>query len=611
MKKFVFIFLCIWLGGIVNAASAQVLTIENAAQTPEWLALVHYRPKMFGGVWGTIDSESFYLAHDGRSNPQSELEASVALFEKGENTEKICLFPSRYLFLKKIGLVQKSYPKCSEYEKFVEDLQPQGVTLLFTDAYMNNPSSLFGHTLIRIDTARKGTQLLAHGLNYGAFTGPNPGPLYALLGLTGGYMGGFTVKPYYDIINTYNNIENRDIWEFSLNLSDDEKKMFVAHIWEVGNTQTKYYFFSQNCSYMLMEVLDAVRPSLKLADEFSVQAIPLDTIKAVYRKSGLVKDVKYRPSRQRKILHQYEEMNDKQRQVFVEAVLTQNYDFSQLQKSEQAGAVEAVYQYVQYQYVAKDLALEDYRRQSFDLLRARSQIKREANFSELTKGENPVESHESKRLVAGGGVRNGEGFQQISLRPAYHSLTDNPYGLLGGAEINFLNLTMRHYDNSHKYLLQDFDILNIKSISPINTMFRPVSYDIALGINREINPETGGEGYVFNTQVGGGGAVEPWQNVYLFALTNIHAAYGGFLPRNQYFGLGIKGGVFTRFQKIRLLADVEQVFATSDFGDRVIYHAEAAYTLSTNQALALEYKYQQNNGKFDIDETLASVRFYF
>lgn len=30
-----------------------------------------------------------------------------------------------------------------------------------------------------------------------------------------------------------------------------------------------------------MEVLDAVRPSLKLADDFPVQAIPLDTVKAV------------------------------------------------------------------------------------------------------------------------------------------------------------------------------------------------------------------------------------------------------------------------------------------------------------------------------------------
>ena len=92
---------------------------------------------------------------------------------------------------------------------------------------MNNPSSLFGHTLLRIDTARKGTQLLAHGANYGAYTDGENSVLFAVYGLTGGYYGGWTVKPYYDIINTYNNIENRDIWELNLDLTPQEIDMFV------------------------------------------------------------------------------------------------------------------------------------------------------------------------------------------------------------------------------------------------------------------------------------------------------------------------------------------------------------------------------------------------
>lgn len=120
-------------------------------------------------------------------------------------------------------MTDQPFPKCAELEKFYDDLRPSGVTLLFTDAYMSNPSSLFGHTLLRIDTARKGTQLLAHGANYGAFTeGRENSVLFAVWGLTGGYYGGFTVKPYYDVINTYNNIENRDIWEYNLDFTPEE-----------------------------------------------------------------------------------------------------------------------------------------------------------------------------------------------------------------------------------------------------------------------------------------------------------------------------------------------------------------------------------------------------
>ena len=304
------------------------------AYTPEWLAIGHYQPVGEGSFESTIDSENFFLSEDGKFNPQHELDATIALFQSNDDKTK-CLFPARYKLLKKHGIIDYEFPKCEELEKFYADLQPSGITLLFTDAYMNNPSSLFGHTLLRIDTARKGTQLLAHGANYGAFTaGQENSVLFAIYGLTGGYYGGFTVKPYYDIINTYNNIENRDIWELNLDFTPQELDFFVAHLWEVGHNQSRYYFFSRNCSYMLMETLDAVRPSLQLAKEFPVQTIPLDTFKVVYRKPGLVKNVNYRPSRQAKIKSRYKQMNAEQKKAYLLAIKDQNYDMPELSDAE-------------------------------------------------------------------------------------------------------------------------------------------------------------------------------------------------------------------------------------------------------------------------------------
>ena len=387
--------------------------------------------------------------------------------------------------------------------------------------------------------------------------------------------------------------------------------MFVAHLWEIGHTQTRYYFFSQNCSYMLLEMLDAVRPSLQLADEFPVQAIPLDTLKAVYRKPGLVKSVNYRPSRQAKIINQYKQMNEPQKKAFVAAIKHQDYAFAGLSEAEKAGAAEAAYQYVQYQQVAGDLGLADYRQRSFKLLMVRNNIKVKDNFKPLTDGEKPMDAHESKRVVVGAGVRNGQAFQEIQLRPAYHSLTDNGYGLLNGAEINFLNLKMRHYDNDNKYVLQDFDILGIKSLSPVNDMFMPYSYNIQWGINREINPESGDEGYVSNLVVGGGFTFEPWENTYWFVMLNNHAAYGGFLPHNQYLGLGAAVGMFADWGKWRVLSQAEQIWATTNYGSKLKYNAEVSYALAKDWALAAEYKYEQNRGKYDVDEGMFGLRYYF
>ena len=415
---------------------------EDISNSAEWLAIGHYQNKK-----SSIDSPNFFLSKDGKVNPKAELEASINLFNSDDNQLK-CQFPSRYLFLKKHKLITAKFPKCDEFEEFKHDLQPAGVTLLFTDAYMNNPSSLFGHTLIRIDTKRKGSQMLAHGANYGAFTGENPGPLYALFGLTGRYFGGFTVKPYYDIINTYNNIENRDIWELNLDFSKEELEFFVAHLWEIGQTQSRYYFFTKNCSYMLLEMLDAVRPSLKLASKFPVQVIPLDSFKAVFRSKNLVKDINYRPSRQKQIITAVADMNDVQKKAYFKGLKEKKYELPEnLSEDEKSDVLGTAYQFVQYQYVAKKLELADYRKQSFDILRQRSKLKTTKEEKKI-QGKSPLESHESMRLTAGIGAKNGNVFEEIAYRPAYHSLTDNDFGLLKGAEINFLETKLRHYRES-------------------------------------------------------------------------------------------------------------------------------------------------------------------
>lgn len=592
-----------------GTAVAAPRNFDDFATSPEWLAVGHYRPKLTGIV-SSIDSKDFFLAPKGKVNPQAELEATITLFQSNNN-EKKCKFPARYKLLKKHGLIDVPFPHCGELEQFYSDLKAFGVTLLFTDAYMNNPSSLFGHTLLRVDTARKGTQLLAHGANYGAFTGDNENSvLFAIYGLTGGYYGGFTVKPYYDVINTYNNIENRDIWEFNLDFDQHELDIFVAHLWETGHAQSRYYFFTRNCSYMLMEMLDAVRPSLKLADQFVLQTIPLDTIKAVNRIPGLVKNVNYRPSRQAKIRQRYDLMTTQQRKSYLNVIEGKIDNLGTLSSAQQADVWETAYQFAQYQYVAKNLELKEYRKQSFKALTARNKIKETGNSERLPEGKSPLQSHESMLAVLGMGIRNGNNFEELAYRPAYHSLTDDNYGFLRGAEINFLNAVLRHYNNGDKYVLQKFDLVGIKSLSPVDRMFHPLSYQISASLGREMDPTNEKEGYAFNLRGGAGKTLAVTDEVWIYGMGNSYFSYGGFLPHNQWGGIGFEGGVFADFEKWRFLGSIEKIWASSRFADRIKYKAEAVYSLSTNWAAAAHYVFEDNRGH-NIEESMLSVRHYF
>lgn len=64
--------------------------------------------------------------------------------------------------------------------------------MIFPAAYLNSPSSMFGHTLLRIDQAdvqSDKTSLLSYAINFGAYIeGSDNSILYAWKGLMGGYL---------------------------------------------------------------------------------------------------------------------------------------------------------------------------------------------------------------------------------------------------------------------------------------------------------------------------------------------------------------------------------------------------------------------------------------
>ena len=101
----------------------------------------------------------------------------------------------------------------------------------------------------------------------------------------GGYPGLFALMPYREKLSEYRSLENRDLWEYQLDLTPEETGRMVEHVWELKQIQFDYFFFDENCSYRLLELLQVARPSLDLTSQFPLTAIPTDTVKAV-KQSG-------------------------------------------------------------------------------------------------------------------------------------------------------------------------------------------------------------------------------------------------------------------------------------------------------------------------------------
>ncbi len=96
----------------------------------------------------------------------------------------------------------------------------------------------------------------------------------------------------------------------------------------------------------------------------------------------------------------------------------------------------------------------------------------------------PDQGHESARAALGIGARDGRLFQSLRLRPGYHQLLDPEAGYLRGAEIDFLDLELRRYAGDSAPILDSLTAVGIRSLSPRNELFKPLSWRLGGGLER-------------------------------------------------------------------------------------------------------------------------------
>src|SRR3990172_3666737 len=467
------------------------------------------------------DDPAFFNAPDGKTDAAAELESPLAVFfsaagetDKAQNPQ--CRFIARYHWLKKelhFDPARLREQSCKRFDQWHASLDPHEITLVFPAAYLNNPASMYGHTLLRIDGKGQDeqTRLLAYAISYAAGTDETSGLIFAVRGLFGGYPGVFAIMPYYLKVREYSDIENRDVWEYQLTLTPSEIDRLLMHTWELGPIRFDYYFFDENCAYHLLSLLEVARPGLELTDRFRWWAIPSDTVRAVAEQPGLVKRVVYRPATTTIIRRRLAYMDDRQsglaRDLAERKISTTDDRLHELPPREQARVLELAYDYATYRSASgRDMTTTT---QMHELLLARSRLEVPPQRPEVpVPAVRPDEGHKTSRLALGVGSRGGRHFEEISLRPTDHDLRDDDGGYTRGAQIEFFNMRWRHYRGDDSLRLEEFTPLNIFLLSPRDDFFTPVSWKINIGWTRKhfsdrdeplVLRASGGSGLAFNT----------------------------------------------------------------------------------------------------------------
>ncbi len=559
-------------------------------ENPYWSKLLHYT-----NGESEIDSDNFFISKDGKTDLKKELFETINSLENGQNNV-LCRFPLRVKWLKEnIPSLEKDIVNysCAELDEFLTLVDAKYVTMVFPTAHINSPASMYGHTFLRVSSNEE-TPLISNAVNFAAKTDDTNGLIFAYKGLFGEYEGRYSILPYYEKIKEYNNLEQRDIWEYDLDLTQDEIDRLVLHAFELKDSYSDYFFFKENCSYNILWLLEVARYDLDLVSHFTFKTVPLDSIK-ILKPYNLIKDSKFRYSNMRKMKNILEEKIENKEHL--KTYVNENEPLNEtLSTDDKISYLDFKILYLQYQRANNEYEKDEYLKKYLQLLKERSSYNR-ASAYDIKTPFNPLNSHDSAKVSL---FYDSSDSFELGLKPVYNDIYDISEGYLEGAYIDFFDLNIKKTKDEN-VKVDKFTLLKIKSLAQQDMIFKPLSWGIDLGYERfkdqsdylKIKPESG---FTFGNEK---------NFIYTMIGSNVY-----YKDSDQLYSLGSSVGFITnQFDDIKLgfrysYDRYNKSLENNEF--------EISTTYKIEQNIALNIKYINDNlYKEDKERIKAGVFYYF
>lgn len=457
---------------------------SNLAEDPAWLRLGRYDRALMRQSWRSeVISPGYFLAGDGRTNPQSELIATIRAVTQplgdDPDTHAACRFPARAQWLKRKLEVAAPDPvaECPKFRAWAREGEITGVSVVFASGYFSNPGSAYGHLLMRFhsdgETGRH--DLLETSINYGAADSEgDPFLPYMIKGLLGGYKSTFTDLEYFNYSQRYREAQLRDVWAYRLDLSQNDVDFLVGHAWEMLGQENRYYFLRQNCAYRIAELVSTVTGE-PLVPGGKLWVTPADVFQVLAGQSTdgrpLVANVERLPSRQTTFREGYRGLSADQRRLTDAAAtggLRAALVDSDLSRREQAAALDVALDYQAF-IIEADMGAAPDAAQRTELLLARMALPASTAVSPEPPtrqfGGPPHAGHRSS-LVQLSGLYNDElgAGLELRVRPAYYDFLSHAPSAAKYSELSMGDVRLVLRDRGDVDLRQ-FEVVKVTALN--------------------------------------------------------------------------------------------------------------------------------------------------
>ncbi|MDE2419791.1 MAG: DUF4105 domain-containing protein [Gammaproteobacteria bacterium] len=359
----------------LSSSPKQQATQLNLANDPVWHKLLFFRQH------AEVITPKFYLSdltakHLNSITPQQELDATLDAFE--HDPKLICQYPARYYWLsgKLTGLPRDLLATCKNLPSVNQD-----VRFLLVSGYLKNPVSSFGHVLITIGDEGEKQNLLDSAYNYGAVIPPEQNSVeYVIKGFLGRYPAGFANTKFFKQDTMYAKNEQRDMWVYTLNLTDEQRALLIYHLAEMKSHFLDYYFIKQNCAYRtgeLLELISDIDITHRVTPWYSPEYVFHQLEE--YRKThpDFIKNVEYLPSDQKQLYVTFSKMSQPLQQGINQYIRTGDLSLiNALTAEDQTQALDFLIAYLNFKQTENknENAAAQYEAQKKQLIRLRFQL---------------------------------------------------------------------------------------------------------------------------------------------------------------------------------------------------------------------------------------------
>ncbi len=583
-----------------------------------WLKILHYDHNQ-----SRADGKNFFLAPDGKTNPDSELAATIKAFGEQNATagwfkyHPQCVFRERFSFLKSQGLLN-GMPEvsCPEFDEWKKGLNAESVSLIFSSSYPNNPSSLFGHTLLRLNQKKvdgKKQDLLDYAVAFSAIPEKEDlGLVFAVKGMFGGYKGLFEITKYYTKVNEYNNGESRDLIEYNLMMTPLELDRMINHLWELyQTTYFDYYFTDENCSAVLADLL-----AVAYKDDERVNAhgrwyyLPGEMVKHFSKLDGRIESVTYRPSLKKQVARQWEHLSFDESQQVKDIIESKSLP-ENLTNIKVLDTLTSTLDFTHYRTKTKlDENLSLLQRKA--LLQRAKLKKEEFTLESYDQNNRPENSHDPQKFSLFTRLKDGDFQTGFEFKQGYHDLMSRDLGYDAFSQFDFLSFAFLYDFKFKKIKLDELMIVNLASLHEYRYYDPQLSWKAKVNYERVYDLECD-TCYKVNLSALGGVTYKPQNHSVLNFMLGVSGEVSKHFVNQYRLGPQAELSYYSQiFENFKIGLSEELKFDATKKISKDYYHQtdlKTSYFLNQNNDLRLDVKLVSHYRNFNYETKIIEIKY--